>query len=185
MIIIIPKQLIALITFPGIILHEISHRFMCDIFNIPVYQIDYFALEEDSVGKVIHQKIYSYRKSFFIAMAPLFINTFIAMLLTIPLSICSSTNGIIPASSNFLINFLFKIISWMGFTIGLHAIPSNQDVNNLKELAHTKTLKIFTYILIKIIAIFNIAFIGFWMRIFYVSLIMALSKAFLFGKALL
>ncbi len=180
MLLIIPKEFVALLTFPGIIVHEIAHRFMCDLFNIPVYKIDYFSLEKNSVGKVIHQKTYKYKEAFLIAMAPLFINSFIAMILMIPFFIHGQVKDIIPASPDVLINLLFIIISWIGTTIGIHAIPSNQDVENLTELAHTKTAKNCTNILIVIIAFFNIPFIGFWLRIFYVGLIIGLPTILLF-----
>ena len=39
---IIPGPIIALLTFPGVIVHEFAHKLFCDIFNVPVYYVNYF-----------------------------------------------------------------------------------------------------------------------------------------------
>jgi len=38
------RWLIALVTFPGIILHEWAHKFFCDRTGVPVYKTCYFRL---------------------------------------------------------------------------------------------------------------------------------------------
>ena len=52
----IPGFLVALVTFPGIICHEIAHKFFCDIAGVPVYAaavIPIFILTAAGFEKII------------------------------------------------------------------------------------------------------------------------------------
>ena len=178
----VPKGAIEQITCPGIVLHEISHRFVCDLYKIPVYHVNYFSLDSESSGKVIHEKTHKLSQAFFIGMAPFFINSFIAMLLTIPYRICLGSMSLRNPSSNIFINILYIVISWVGVTAGMHAIPSNQDLKGLKNFAHTKISKFFITILISCVAIFNIPTIGLLLRFIYTIILMLVTGALLFGN---
>ncbi|MCL5876036.1 MAG: metalloprotease family protein [Candidatus Dependentiae bacterium] len=121
----IPGELIAMVTFPGIILHEIAHRFVCDIFKIPVYEVMYFEMDSSRAGHVIHQKVDSVTKNFLIAVAPLLFNTVVCMIFTFPYSSASYITG------DSIPNFFSAILWWIGMSAGINAFPSNQDVANL------------------------------------------------------
>jgi hypothetical protein len=109
--------LIALVTFPGIILHEWSHKFFCDRTGVPVYKTCYFRFGNPA-GYVIHGPADNYGKALLIATAPFLVNTVIAVIsfliaVIIPLGI--------PA----------YILCWLGIAVAMHSFPSSQDANML------------------------------------------------------
>src|ERR1700681_3896241 len=76
----IPGFLIALVTFPGIIIHEVGHRLFCDLAGVPVYEVCYFRTGNPS-GYVIHAPATSLRASFLITIGPLILNTVICAII--------------------------------------------------------------------------------------------------------
>jgi len=109
--------LIALITFPGIILHEWAHKFFCDRTNVPVYKTCYFRLGNPA-GYVIHGPVDNYGKAFLISTAPFLINTAISVILFFIAVILS--HGLAA-----------YILYWLGISISMHSFPSSQDADNL------------------------------------------------------
>lgn len=137
MIVIIPGWIIALITFPGTIVHEISHRFFCDIFDIPVYEVRYFIPFAPTSGYVRHDGSTKTWQILMVSMAPLFVNTLLCALLTFPtasylyLEYCLDIH--IPMTP--VIAPLYGILQWIGTSIGAQAFPSNQDMKSVLMLA--------------------------------------------------
>lgn len=164
MIIIIPGQLISLLTFPGVVLHEISHRFFCDLFDIPVYEICYLRLFSRKAGHVIHAGTTSLFAGILISLAPLIINSLVSMFLLIPLgyTIYLKTHFFLPNS----LGHIFLL--WLGFSIGIHAIPSDQDMINLDGLAISELSQMLVWLLQNIVFLFNVPFLGFGLQIGYV-----------------
>ena len=85
MFIMIPGEVVAVFTFPGVVMHEVAHRLVCDLLNVPVYDVKYFIIHKDAAGYVYHART-SLGKNFLIAIAPLFVNTIFCMLFTFPLA---------------------------------------------------------------------------------------------------
>jgi hypothetical protein len=113
--------LIALITFPGIILHEWAHKFFCDRTRVPVIKTCYFRFGNPA-GYVIHGPVDNYGKAFLIATAPFLINTafsivFFVIAVILPLGVVA------------------YILYWLGIATGMHAFPSSQDANMLWSCA--------------------------------------------------
>ena len=50
----IPGFLIALVTFPGVIVHEMAHQLFCRLFRVAVLDVCYFRLGNPS-GYVLHE----------------------------------------------------------------------------------------------------------------------------------
>jgi len=111
------RWLIALVTFPGIILHEWAHKFFCDRTKVPVYKTCYFRLGNPA-GYVIHGPVDNYGKAFLIATAPFLVNTAVAVILFF-------IAVIIPLG---LITYL---LYWLGISIAMHSFPSSEDADNL------------------------------------------------------
>jgi hypothetical protein len=109
--------LIALITFPGIILHEWAHKFFCDRTKVPVYKTCYFRLGNPA-GYVIHGQVDNYGKAFLIATAPFLVNTTISAILF-------SIAVILP------LGLAAYVLYWLGISIAMHAFPSSQDADML------------------------------------------------------
>ena len=109
--------LIAIITFPGIILHEWAHKFFCDRTGVPVYKTCYFRLGNPA-GYVIHGQVDNYGKAFLISTAPFLVNTIIAAIFFV-------IAVILP------LGLISYILYWLGISIAMHSFPSSEDADNL------------------------------------------------------
>ena len=166
----IPGPLISILTFPGVIVHEISHRFFADIARVPVYEVCYFKFGNPS-GYVIHGSTKTLKQSFLISVGPLIINSILCMLLTFaaiyPIVIlnCETYNP------------LFIFLLWVGISIGMHAFPSNQDaqvfVKSVKDHKGKSLLWIISATFSFIIKIANLLRI-LWFDLFYAIIISVL-----------
>jgi hypothetical protein len=158
MFIIIPGWFISLITFPGVMLHEWSHKFFCDRAGIPVYKVKYFQLGNPA-GYVIHGEITRYRDALLVTIAPFLVNSLFAMIMFLfPLLF-----------KNDLVNYVFM---WLGICFGLHAFPSDGDAKSLwghsKRMWRQNPVALLGFPLVILITIFNLLRrIGF--NIFYVA----------------
>ena len=153
----IPGGFFAIITFPGVMMHELSHYLMCRLFKVRVHQLKLFSLQEEHfsfssnapVGWVSHEPPKEYYKTFLISIAPLIFNTLLAMLLyAIALPLLNHT-------SLFFISYIFI---YLGFCCGVNAFPSNGDGEVLwdeanDELKNHNYLVLFVYPIILIIYI--------------------------------
>ncbi len=111
--------LIAILTFPGIIVHEWAHKFFCNRANVPVYKTCYFRLGNPA-GYVIHGPVNSYVKAFLISTAPFIVNTSIAFLIFLVATNASPSLGTIT-----------YLLYWLGISVAMHAFPSSGDADNL------------------------------------------------------
>jgi len=111
--------LIAILTFPGIIVHEWAHKFFCNRANVPVYKTCYFRLGNPA-GYVIHGPVNSYVKAFLISTAPFIVNTSIAFLIFLMAVNASPSTAITT-----------YLLYWLGISIAMHSFPSSGDADNL------------------------------------------------------
>jgi hypothetical protein len=117
----IPGRLIALLTFPGVVVHEAAHRFFCDMTDTPVYEVCYFQPKGKPAGYVIHGRPRSLGAALLISGGPLLINTVLCALLTVAVAY---RVFILQAG---LGGPVLLFLAWLGYSIGMHAIPSRQD----------------------------------------------------------
>ncbi len=148
----IPGEIIAILTFPGIIVHEFAHMFFCKLRKIAVFDACYFRVGNPA-GYVIHENTPNFYTTFLIAMGPFFINTLLCLIICLPAYMPMKFFDINHPFSYFLI--------WLGISIGMHAIPSNQDANNVYEQAkenvkHFNVLAILSFPIVGLIYLFNI-----------------------------
>jgi hypothetical protein len=123
----IPGWLLALLTFPGIICHEIAHRFFCDVAGVPVYAVSYIRVRNPA-GYVIHGPAENLKSAFLISIGPLIVNTLLCSLISfaavIPIFLLEAADaGIVP-----------RVLLWVGISIGMHAFPSDTDMKNFTAL---------------------------------------------------
>ena len=119
---IIPGFLIAILTFPGVIVHELAHQFFCRLFKIPVFKVCYFRIGNPS-GYVIHEHPSSPWVSLLIGIGPLFVNTFVGFLIAFPaiMSVGKFSSG----------DVLDGFLIWLGFSIAMHSFPSTGDAKSI------------------------------------------------------
>jgi Putative zincin peptidase len=121
----IPGWLIAAITFPGVMLHEWAHKFFCERFHVPVFEVKYFSFRSEVAGYVKHGVPETFWQSFFIAFGPLVVNSTVAFLLA-----CASTQTVDGTVLRWL-------ILWVAVSAGMHAFPSDHDARFVVAAART------------------------------------------------
>lgn len=173
---IIPGPLVALLTFPGVVMHEIAHRFMCDILCVPVYDVSYFSIGDTRAGHVAHHKTDNLKYVLLISFAPLFINSFFCMFFTLPYAstIVITGEGISTYPSLFLY--------WVGISMGANAFPSNQDVDNALSLVCENNGSLTTRALCRFMKLLNtLSF--FWIDFIYAGVISFILPALIFRNS--
>jgi len=116
--ILIPGWLIALVTFPGVILHEYAHKRIAEAVGLQVYEVVYFRIGNPA-GYVLHEPPHTFGQALAITMAPLAINTLAEIAALLLLKLIPSGNPL---------SFLFF---WLAISFGMHAIPSTGDAKAL------------------------------------------------------
>jgi hypothetical protein len=179
MIIIIPGWFISLVTFPGVVIHEIAHRLFCDLTNTPVYHVTYFTIfDGERAGCVVHLRPTRVRHSFLIALAPLIINSLVCMILTIHTGtnlLMSWTSCCYNPPHMVITKFL---IFWVGISAGLHAIPSNTDLDSIKQ-SERRSVRYFVHCITSSLRLFNISYIGLLFKMLYTALLSSIIPFFL------
>ena len=137
----IPGWLIALVTFPGVIVHEIAHRFFCDVTDTPVYAVSYFRPGGNPAGYVVHGPPRSLRAALLISCGPLLINTVLCAVLTFTVAYQTL---VLNAG---LTDPVLIVLAWLGYSIGMHAIPSRQDAASFTAQVHEARGQGFTLLL--------------------------------------
>ncbi len=161
--IIIPGFLIALLTFPGVIVHEAAHQLMCRLTNTPVLKVCYFRVGNPS-GYVIHGKPTSAWNHFYISVAPFIFNTIVAALIALPTALATISKSPLQPQD--------FILGWLGISIGMHAIPSSGDAHSLwnamKEPGTSVFLKIIGFPITGIILLASVLKV-FWFDAIYAA----------------
>ncbi len=122
----IPGPVIALLTFPGIIVHETAHLFFCKLFKIPVHNVCFFRFGNPA-GFVIHEKTDNFTALFFISLGPFVGNTLLCVIFC--------TAAFLPVWELKVFDPLAYFFYWLGLSIGMHAFPSTGDLSNLWAMA--------------------------------------------------
>lgn len=117
----IPGWLIEILTFPGVIVHEIAHRIFCHLSGTPVYDVRYFKPLAKPAGYVVHGHPDNLRSAFLISAGPLIVNTILCAILGIVGSLQ------ILVLDNEHADGTHIVIFWLAISIGAHAFPSNHD----------------------------------------------------------
>jgi hypothetical protein len=160
--IIIPGFLIALVTFPGVIVHEAAHLFFCKLRRVAVFDVCYFRIGNPS-GYVIHEIPDSFLSSFLISVGPFIINSILCVLFCFP--------AFVPVRVFNQKDPICYFLIWLGVSIGMHAFPSTQDANVLWQQAKKAAslfnpLAILSFPLVGLIYVANVLRI-FWLDYFY------------------
>jgi len=171
----IPGFLISLLTFPGVIAHELGHLMLCRLTGIKVYEYALLQLK-NPMGFVAHENPQSVWKGFLISFGPFFLNSLLAVLLAI----------IWMFTPNALIGLF---VLWLAFSIGAHAFPSTGDAKSLwKQTKESFTQKKFWngvfvpfIILIYIGAILSV----FWVNFIYAGVLIFGTQSALAGQGTL
>lgn len=118
----IPGIIINLLTFPGIIVHELGHLLVCRIFGVPVQKVCYFRLGNPA-GYVVHEVPQSAMVHILIGIGPFALNSIVGSLISVP--------GMVHLIQFHHGSRLDYFLVWLGVSIAMHAFPSTGDANGI------------------------------------------------------
>ena len=101
--------MIELLTFPGVVFHELGHQIFCIIAGVKVRKAVYFRFGNPA-GYVIHDTPDSILKALLITFGPFISGTFFSL-------VFYNMSGI--------------FFTWLGFSTALHCFPSSGDAKSL------------------------------------------------------
>ncbi|HEV3324649.1 MAG TPA: DUF3267 domain-containing protein [Puia sp.] len=120
----IPGFIITLITFPGVIVHELAHQLFCRYFKIPVFKVVYFQLGNPA-GYVLHERALDKAQGILVSVGPFIVNTIVGALIALPASL--------PVFTFHTAGPLDYVLIYLGVSIAMHAFPSKGDANVIWE----------------------------------------------------
>ena len=130
----IPGFIISLVTFPGVIIHELGHFIFCKLRKVTVYDVQFFQINLNTAGYVVHEEPEDFTSVLLISIGPLLVNTILCLIVATPVAVPFYLFG--------LRSPLIYFYLWLGLSIGMHSFPSTQDAENLwaraKEEAKNK-----------------------------------------------
>lgn len=119
----IPKIIIDILTFPGVVFHIFFYKFFCDIVKVGVKEVCYFQFKNPT-GYVIHDTPKNFYQSFLIYLGPFILSSLFGILLyLIGIFIVKSVDNILVLSS--------LIFVWLGMCSLLHSFPSKNSAKRL------------------------------------------------------
>ncbi len=173
--IIIPGFLIALVTFPGVIVHEAAHLFFCKLRRVAVFDVCYFRLGNPS-GYVIHEDPKNFTSSFLIAVGPFIINSLLCVLFCFP--------ALVPVRMFGKEDFVCYFLIWLGISIGMHAFPSTQDARVLWQQAK-KSVSLFNPLAILSFPLVGLIYLANLLRILWLDYLYGIGLGFVLPEVLL
>lgn len=117
------QQKLAMLTFPGVILHELVHAIMCKIFGIQIQEICYLRYGKPA-GYIIHSPCNGFLSQFCITIGPLVVNSLLGGYLGYKYI------HLIPNGP--LFEKIFFV--WLGVSFLVHSFPSVSDVKNFHKV---------------------------------------------------
>lgn len=125
----IPGILIAIATFPGVIVHEIAHQIFCCLARVAVIEVCYFK-PSNPAGYVIHEIPKKASQNIMIGLGPFFVNTILGAMISLPAAI--------PVLKFGTGSPLDYILIWLGVSITMHSFPSTQDAAGIWNAVKSK-----------------------------------------------
>ena len=157
----VPGFLITLLSFPGVIVHEIAHQLFCRLYKVPVFEVVYFRLGNPA-GYVLHEKPQRRIQTIMISIGPFIVNTVLGALIGLPAAL--------PFYEFNNPGLLDYVLIYLGVSIAMHAFPSRGDANSIWEMVKEEG----TSIWIKLIAypVVGLIYLGslgsfFWLDLIY------------------
>lgn len=149
------------ITFPGVIVHELTHQLLCRFYGIPVFKVVYFQTRNPA-GYVLHETPDNKSQSIILQAGPFLVNTILGFIISLPAVF--TVFGLNKSKP------LDYFLVYLGISIAMHAFPCTGDgkANLLKVKAKDipLTLKVVGYPVASLIYINSLKRFS-WLHILY------------------
>lgn len=111
----------ALLTAPGVVVHELAHALFCLLGGVRIHKINLFRFQRVA-GYVVHEEPKGFMSSWLISFGPLIVNSYLAMFFF--------------AQVRPIYDWWDLLFAYLGVVIALQAIPSTGDAESLLKLAN-------------------------------------------------
>lgn len=166
----IPGFLIAWVTFPGVIVHELAHALFCRAFGLKIYAVCYFRFStgfRQPSGFVIHERSKNPWQDMVVAVGPFFVNTVVGAVLAAPAAIPLFRFG----SGDLLDYFM----AWLGLSVAMHAFPSTVDAKSVWDSVvkgdASPALKVVG------VPVVGLVYVGALLSVFWIDLVYGIAVA--------
>ena len=157
----VPGIVLSVITFPGVIVHELAHQLFCRWLRVPVFEVCYFRVG-NPVGYVLHEPAQKSYQQVLISVGPFILNTVLAFLIAFPAALQFKLDDA---------NLLDYLLLYLGISIGMHAFPSTGDANSLwQAVMHSGKSSVVAKILVApVVGLIYLGALGsiFWLDAIY------------------
>jgi len=161
----IPGFLISLVTFPGVMVHELAHQIFCHLTGTPVHRVCYFRLGNPA-GYVIHGRAPGVWQHILIGVGPFIVNSLAGLLLGFAASFLDRGAKGLTAGP--------VVLYWLALSIGMHAFPSTGDARSIWAAVWEKGAPILPRLVgTPLVAIIFVGALGsvFWLDLVYGALL--------------
>jgi hypothetical protein len=134
----IPGFLISLVTFPGVIVHELAHQLFCRLSRVAVLDVCYFRLGNPA-GYVVHEIPAKASQHILIGIGPFSLNTILGALIALPAAI-----PVIQFENAAPLDY---VLIWLGVSIAMHSFPSTTDAKGIWSAVWSRETSILTKII--------------------------------------
>jgi hypothetical protein len=118
----LPSEIVALLTFPGVVLHEVAEVLFCRWSDVAVLGVCFFQFG-DPAGYVNHEPDLDVRKSLWIAIGPFLVCSLLGVLIALPCVLAAMEFRVLTVQG--------CVLAWLGISIATHAFPGSEDAINL------------------------------------------------------
>lgn len=158
---IIPGFVIAWITFPGVIVHEIAHQLFCRFSRVAVLDVCYFRFGNPA-GYVVHEIPRRHVQHILIGVGPFLVNSLLGPLIAFPAAL-----PVLKFQAGSPLDYL---LIWLGVSITMHAFPSTGDARSIWAAVRSSDVPLVTRLLtFPIVALIYLGALGsfFWLDLIY------------------
>lgn len=116
--------LYALLTAPGVMIHELGHAFFCFLAGVKIHKMRLFRFGNPA-GYVMHDEPNKFYQAVLVSFGPLIANSLVTLF-------CFA-RFVYP-------NYSWQniLLGWLGVAVGLHAIPSTGDAKSLLATTNSR-----------------------------------------------
>lgn len=118
----IPSQVVALVTFPGVVLHQVVEQLFCRWRRVAVADVCYLRFGTPP-GFVLHEAPANLRQALLIGLGPFFVNSLLAALIAFPF--------VLPALEFRVSATQGYILAWLSVSIAMHSFPCADETRDL------------------------------------------------------
>ncbi len=156
----IPGFLIAIATFPGVIVHEMAHQLFCRLCRVAVFDVCYFRFGNPA-GYVTHEHPFNPYQHLLIGVGPFLLNTVLGAVIAFP--------AVIPVLKFEAGTPLDYALIWLGVSIAMHAFPSTGDAASMRQSLAAHPSFLLRLVGTPIIALIYLGALGsmFWLDALY------------------